>query len=185
MFCKKGVLKNFENFIGKHLHWSLFSCQSCEFFKNIHLKNICKWLLLLKLTSAYATFFPCIVYFWRYVLVRSFAPLKSFLNRRFKFLICFKNDNSNFKAVIFSLSHTDTKIRKFHIKLMDTFFLHCLSPFSGFSFQSTPRSEDLFLSLRNTRFHNWFYMWILTSLKSTTRYHRYKFVSRIFLLLCV
>ena len=24
MFCKKGVLKNFANFTGKHLSWSLF-----------------------------------------------------------------------------------------------------------------------------------------------------------------
>ena len=50
VICKKGVLKNFSKFTGKHLFWSLFfaglrlskketlaqvfSCQFCEFYKN-------------------------------------------------------------------------------------------------------------------------------------------------------
>ena len=45
VFYKKGVLKNFEKFTGKHLHRSLFfnntdvlilmfSCEFCEIFKN-------------------------------------------------------------------------------------------------------------------------------------------------------
>ena len=48
VFCKKGVLKNFTKFTGKHLCWSLFfknlfflkkrlrefSCEFCEIFKN-------------------------------------------------------------------------------------------------------------------------------------------------------
>ena len=37
MFCKKGVLKNFANFTGKHLCWSLFTkvagLQTCNFIK--------------------------------------------------------------------------------------------------------------------------------------------------------
>ena len=35
VFCKKGVLKDFVNFIGKHLRWSLFliSCRSDTYFK--------------------------------------------------------------------------------------------------------------------------------------------------------
>ena len=37
VFCKKGVLKDFVNFIGKHLCWSLFLKK---------LKNICQRLLL-------------------------------------------------------------------------------------------------------------------------------------------
>ena len=32
--------------------------------------------------------------------------------------------------------------------------------------QSNPHSNYLFLILKNTRFHNRFYMWIITSLKS-------------------
>ena len=39
---------------------------------------------------------------------------------------------------------------------MDTFF-HCLRSFSGFSSQSNPHSEDLFLTVRNARFPNLFY----------------------------
>ena len=47
----------------------------------------------------------------------------------------------NFKTVGFFLSHTYK--HKFRFQLRDTFF-HCFSPFSGFSFQSNPHSEDLF-----------------------------------------
>ena len=36
-------------------------------------------------------------------------------------------------------------------------------PFSGFLFQSNPHTEDLFLILRNTRFHNRFYELLLLS----------------------
>ena len=49
MFCKKGVLKNFAIFTGKHLCWSLFAdlqvcnfikkklqCWCCEIFKNTY-----------------------------------------------------------------------------------------------------------------------------------------------------
>ena len=45
----------------------------------------------------------------------------------------------NFKTVVFFLSHTHT--HKFLFQLKDT-FSHCLSPFSGFCFQSNPHSED-------------------------------------------
>ena len=49
MFYKKGVLKNFAKFTGKHLHQSLFfdtltqlfSCEFYEIFKNIFLQ--CKF----------------------------------------------------------------------------------------------------------------------------------------------
>ena len=61
-----------------------------------------------------------------------------------------------------------TQIHKFCFHHMDTFF-YCLNPFSGFSSQSNPRSKYLFLTLRNARFRNRFYMWIVTSLKSTIR----------------
>ena len=47
-------------------------------------------------------------------------------------------------------------------------FFHCLS-LSGFSFISNPHSENVFLILGNTRFHSRFYIWIVASLKSTTR----------------
>ena len=54
MFLKIGVLKNFANFTGKHLCWSLFlietptqvfSCKICEIFKNFFLQNTsgCFW----------------------------------------------------------------------------------------------------------------------------------------------
>ena len=53
---KKKVLKNFANFTGKHLCWSLsliretptqvFSCEICEFCRTPILKNICVRLLL-------------------------------------------------------------------------------------------------------------------------------------------
>ena len=59
MFYKKAVLKNFANFTGKHLYWSLFliklqafnlrlqketptqvcSCEYCDNFKNIYLEE--------------------------------------------------------------------------------------------------------------------------------------------------
>ena len=48
MFCKEGVLKNFANFIGKRLRWSLFfyrktsalqSLEVCEIFKNNHFEE--------------------------------------------------------------------------------------------------------------------------------------------------
>ena len=65
-----------------------------------------------------------------------------------------KNDYMNFKTVIFfSLTYT----HEFRFQLRDTFF-HCLKPFSGVSFQSDPRSQDPFLILGNTRFHNQFYI---------------------------
>ena len=46
MLCKKGVLKNFTKFTGKHLYWrhfikkeilsQVFSCELCKIFKNIY-----------------------------------------------------------------------------------------------------------------------------------------------------
>ena len=59
MFYKKAILKNFANFTGKHLYWSLFliklqafdlrlqketptqvcSCEYCDNFKNIYLEE--------------------------------------------------------------------------------------------------------------------------------------------------
>ena len=38
-----------------------------------------------------------------------------------------------------------------------------VSPFSGFSFQSNPHSEDPFLILGKTGFHNRLYIWIINS----------------------
>ena len=140
----------------------------------------------LRLASAFATFFyACLVTFahvlstsplfvsftifrtaskvkGKNVLIRSSKNLRSFLNGRFIFLIYLKI----IKLLFFFLSHTHTY--KFRFQLRDTFF-HCLSPCSGFSFQSNPHSEDLFLILGNTGFHNRFCIWIVTSLKSTTR----------------
>ena len=53
-FVKKGVPKNFTNFTGKHLHWSLFliklqtisPVKFVKFLRTSILKNICVWLLL-------------------------------------------------------------------------------------------------------------------------------------------
>ena len=84
------------------------------------------------------------------------------------------------KLLIFSPSNT--QINKFRFQLMDTFF-HCLSTFSGFSSHSNPHSKGLFLILRITRFHNRFYIWIVTSLKSTARQHRQNSFYLILLLL--
>ena len=46
MLCKKGVFKNFADFIGKHLCWSFFlikkilqHCEFCEVFKNTNFKE--------------------------------------------------------------------------------------------------------------------------------------------------
>ena len=83
--------------------------------------------------------------------------------------LCLKNGYTNLKAV-FSLPHT--QIHKFCFQLMGAFF-HCLNNFSGFSSQSNPHSKELFLILRNTRFHKQFFMWTVTSLKSTIRQHIY------------
>ena len=64
MFFKIGVLRNFANFIGKHLCWSIFnkvvglqlysketptkvfSCKICETFKNTFFIEHLPWLLL-------------------------------------------------------------------------------------------------------------------------------------------
>ena len=102
--------------------------------------------------------------------MRSSAILKPFLNRRFKFLIYIKMITVISKLLLFFFSHT--QIHRFRFQLMDNFF-HCLSTFSGYFSQSNPHSEYLFAMLRNTRFHNRFYIWIVTSLKSTKRYHRH------------
>ena len=98
-------------------------------------------------------------------MVRSSAILKSLTNRKFTFLIYLKRITIISKLLFFFLSHT--QIHKLHYKLMDTLF-HCLIPFSGFSFQSNPHNKGRFLILRNTGFHNQFYIWIVTSLKSST-----------------
>ena len=45
VFCKKGVLKNFANFTGKHLCWSLF--QACSFIK----KRLQQWCFPVKFTK--------------------------------------------------------------------------------------------------------------------------------------
>ena len=62
----------------------------------------------------------------------------------------------NLKIVAFFSSLT-TLTPKFRFRLRDTFF-HCLIPFSGFSFQLNPHSEDLFLILGNARFDYRFYI---------------------------
>ena len=99
------------------------------------------------------------------VLVRRSALLKLILNRKFLFLICLKIDYSDFKAVNFFPSHT--QIHEFHFELKGTFF-HCPSPFAGFSSRSNLHSQDLLLIIRDTRFHNQFCLWSVTSFKSTT-----------------
>ena len=71
-----------------------------------------------------------------------------------------------------SLSLTHTQMHNFHFQFMDT-FSHCLSHFPRFFYQLNPHSEDLFPILRNTRFHDQFYIWIVISHKSTTGQHRY------------
>ena len=91
------------------------------------------------------------------VLVRSSGNLKSFLNGRFTFLIYL------LKNCFFFLSYTYTQVPL----LAQGYFFHCLSTFSGFSLQLNPHSKNPFLILGNTKFHNWFYICIITSLKST------------------
>ena len=105
----------------------------------------------------------------------SSAHLKSFLNRRFTFHKSLLKVNTVIsKQLIFSLSlsltHTHTQIYKSCFQLMDAFF-HCVNSFPGCSSWSRPWSENLFLILGNTRLHNRFYIWIVTFLKSTTRWH--------------
>ena len=103
----------------------------------------------------------------------TFCTFKILLNRRFKFPIYFKNDNNNFRAVPFFFSHIDTKIQKFRIQLMDIFF-HCLSPFSGFSFQSNRGCKDHFLSLR--RFDNFLQAFTCSKLTIETLEQGVKYV---------
>ena len=71
---------------------------------------------------------------------------------------------SKLKLFFFSPPHTNTQIL---LSAHGYFFFYCLDHFSEFSSQSNPHSKDLFLILRNTRIHIRFYMWIVTSLKST------------------
>ena len=113
-----------------------------------------------RLTSAFATFFDACLVTFVHILptfpspflgrslkqrksIRSSANLKSFLNGRFTFLTYLKN-------CCFFLSHTHTHTHKFCFQLRDTSF-HCISPFSGFPFQSNPHSEDPFLILGNKK----------------------------------
>ena len=79
------------------------------------------------------------------VFVRGSDILKSFLNRRLTFFICFRINYSNFKAVFFSLTHA--QIHKFLFQLMNTFF-HCLNAFSGFSSHSHAQGRISFWSLQ-------------------------------------
>lgn len=106
-------------------------------------------------------------------MVRSSAIFKSFLNRRFSFLLYLKRITVISKLWLFSL----TQIPKFRFHLMDTFF-YCLNPFLGFFSQSNPHSEDSLLVLRNAKVPQLIlYMWIVNSLKRTIRwniYHRFK-----------
>ena len=94
------------------------------------------------------------------------ANLKSFWMGDLHFLYTLKW-LYEFQNCFFFLSPTHNT-HKFRCQLRDTFF-HCLSPLSEFSFQSNPHRGDPFLILRNTRFHNRYYIWIVTSFKSTTR----------------
>ena len=75
-------------------------------------------------------------------MVRSSANLKSCLKGRFTFFVYLKMITWISKLFFFFLSPTHNK-HKFRFHLKDTFF-HCHSPFSGFSFQSNPHSEDPF-----------------------------------------
>ena len=50
VFCKKGVLKNFANFTGKHLCWSLL--QTCNFVK----KRLQHWCFPVKFAKFLRTF---------------------------------------------------------------------------------------------------------------------------------
>ena len=107
----------------------------------------------------------------KHVLVRSSAISKLFLNRRFTFLkYILQNYYSNFKAVFFSPTHKYTnsafssQIPFF--PLLQTFFR------IFFPIKAT-QPQDLFLILRNTSFDNRFCIWIVISLMSTIRQHRY------------
>ena len=62
LFCKKGVLRNFAKFTGKHLCQSLnsikketlaqlFSCEVCEISKNAFSTEHLRWLLLKRLNK--------------------------------------------------------------------------------------------------------------------------------------
>ena len=67
---------------------------------------------------------------------------------------------------VFFLKHTSTQIP---LSAAHGYSFPLPHSFSGFPSQSNPHCEDLFLIFRNTRFHNRFYIWTVTSLKSTTR----------------
>ena len=70
---KKGLLKSFANFIGKHLWWSfflrklqVFSCEICEILSTPILKNICERLLLCKVLNQikYVSLFALVFYYF-------------------------------------------------------------------------------------------------------------------------
>ena len=125
-----------------------------------------------RLASAFATFFDaCLVTFAHiismsplfvsFAIFRTVSKIKEkgcFRKKICKFKILFEweiyisyiplNDYVDFKTVIFfSLTHI-------HINTL----FHCLSPFSGFSFQSNQHSEDLFLILGNTQDHCFYFI---------------------------
>ena len=100
--------------------------------------------------------------------VRNFAILKSFLNRRdFHFLYILKW-SQKFQICFFFFSLT----QKYTNSAFCSWYFFLLPQlFSGFSSKSNPHNEDLFLILWKARSHNWFYIWVVTSLKSATRQH--------------
>ena len=102
--------------------------------------------------------------------LRSSAILNSFLNRRdLHFLYTLKWLEKFQSCYFFSLLRTSTPTPL----LTHRYFFPLPQPFSGFPSKSNPHNEDIFLILRKPRSHNRFYIWVVTSLKSTTRQHGY------------
>ena len=77
-------------------------------------------------------------------------------------------------VVFFSLTHAYRQIPL----LAQGYFFQLPQPFFRIFFQ---HSEDPFLILGNTSFFNQFHIWIVTSLKSTTRKQRYNSFSKSFI----
>ena len=95
---------------------------------------------------------------------KKFCNFKALFEWRFTFLIYVKIDYSKFDTVIF-FSHTNKKIS---LSGHGYFFPFSHCPFLIIFFSIKPTYRIFLSVLRNSKFHNRFYMWIIISLKSPT-----------------
>ena len=130
-----------------HLFWCVFS------YICVHTFDVCSYVSFLR-------HFQDRLLRKKDVLERSFANLNSSFNGRFTFSIYLKMITWISKLLFyFSPPHVIHRNSTF---ISGILFSIASALFSGFSFQSNPHNVDPFLILGNSRFHNRFYIWIVS-----------------------